>query len=149
MKLRHHVLSAVVFGAIALAAIAPAASADHDDDDDRGDRGRWHESRGYNDRYDRNGRYDRGYGDGRRYRRSERRSYYYEDPYCGRRSQYISDFKNHYSHAGHAPLILKRDIRSGELLARYRYDYRAEEWRDWRTWDREYRRGGYGGRWRG
>jgi len=146
MKLRNQVLPVALFGALALAAVAPAAFADRGRDRDRDDR--WSDSRGSRDsRDDARDGYDRSsYGWDRGGRRSERRSYYYEDPYCGRRSQYISDFKDHYGRAGHAPLILKIDIRSGDLLARYRYDSRAEEWR---TWNREYRYGGRSGYGRG
>ena len=146
MRLRHHILSAALLALCAVASLAPAASADRDRDrDDR--RGSRHGDSYRNDDRDwqdsRNR--DRGYGWDRGDRRGERRSYYYEDPYCGQRSQYISDFKGHYSHADHAPLIVKIDIRSGAVLARYRYDDRAEEWR---SWDRGSRRGGwnrYGG----
>ena len=67
----------------------------------------------------------------RRDRDRERRSYYYEDPYCGTRSSHISDFKQHYGRAHHASMILKVDIRSGCVTDRYRYDRNQEEWRDW------------------
>ena len=63
--------------------------------------------------------------------RGSERSYYYEDPYCGTRSSHVSDFKDHYGRAHHAPLILKVDIRSGRVTDRYRYDRHEQEWRDW------------------
>jgi len=87
------------------------------------------------DRDDEYGRHDRN-GRGGRYGRGSERSYYYEDPYCGRRSSHISDFKGHYHRTRHQPLIVKIDIRTGTVLNRYRYDHDQQEWRDW---DRRYR----------
>ncbi len=65
------------------------------------------------------GRFDRG------------RSYYYQDPYCDRRSSYISDFKGHYHRARHPLRIEMIDRSSGRCLKSYRYDHRRQEWRGW------------------
>jgi hypothetical protein len=142
----HRTLTALLFGMLALAALAPMASAKSHDRDDHGRaRDRAYDSR--DDRSDR-GRSDDSYWRDDRDRRGSysRRDYYYRDPYCGQKSQYMSDFKGHYDRANHPPLLEKIDIRSGQCLATYRYDYRAQEWRSWNrglSWngDRSYNRG--------
>lgn len=101
---------------------------------DRGHDGRrgsdWRDS-GVRRSESRGGAWNSWEGSNRRRSQSSGRSYYYEDPYCGTRSSHVSDFKQHYGRAHHQSLILKVDIRSGCVTDRYRYDRRAEEWRDW------------------
>jgi hypothetical protein len=149
--------TALLFGTLALAAMAPIASAkSHDRDDSRG---RGHESRGRGDSDDRGWRSrddsdDRGWRDSRddgwrtydrryyggdydrddRYRRGTwvaERSYFYLDPITGRRSSYISDFKDCYDNYDNPAVILMIDIRTGRQLGAFRYDDRVDHWRPW------------------
>jgi len=124
------IFSALVLAGASLGTLVPTGSAEAESQrrDWRGDRDGYSRGDGYGQ--------DDGYGRSDRYRRGSERTYYYKDPFCGRRSSHISDFKGHYHRSGHKPLILKVDIRSGQVLATYRYDHDEQEWRDW---DRRYR----------
>ncbi len=79
---------------------------------------------GYGGNYDRDDRGNRGSW-------TSGRTYYYEDPSSGRRSNYISDFKDRDGNADPSMVILQIDIRTGQQLCAYRYDNRAGHWRSW------------------
>ena len=49
------------------------------------------------------------------------RSYYYEDPYCGIRDQYLSRLTPHYDR-GHPPLVYMIDNRTGWVINTYAWE---------------------------
>ncbi len=140
--------TALLFGTLALAAMAPMASADSrdrngDSPDSRGTQGSRGDSRDNGTQQQSgtyrpadNGKYGHNYNrDDRNHRNSwsSRRTYYYQDPSSGRRSDYISDFKDADGNMDSRIVILQIDIRTGRQLGAFRYDNRAGHWRQWKS----------------